>query len=137
MPELTPDAVNDFLAESFPSAYAESLRCVEIGEGFAVDRWTYDDTELRPGGYISGPRLFGVADTAFWMATFTINGLEAMAVTSELSIRFLRPAVGGNVLARADIESVGRRRIVATVRVWIEGRDEVPVAVAQGAYSRP
>lgn len=136
-PSLTPEAVDEFISESFPSAYRESLRCVDIGDGFAVARWTYDDTELRPGGYISGPRLFGVADMAFWMSTFTINGLEAMAVTAEMSIRFLRPARHGNVIARADIDSVSRRRIVATVRVWIEGRDDEPVAMAQGAYARP
>ena len=112
------------------------MRCVDIGDGYAIARWTYDDSELRPGAYISGPRLFGVADVAFWMATFTVNGLEAMAVTAEMSIRFLRPAQHGNVMARADIESVSRRRIVATIRVWIEGRDDEPVAVAQGAYSR-
>lgn len=134
---LTPDLVNDFIAESFPSAHRESLRCVDIGDGFAVARWTYDDSELRPGGYISGPRLFGVADMAFWISTFTVDGLEPMTVTSEMSIRFLRPARHGNVIARAEIDSLSRRRIVATVRVWIEGDEDRLVAVAQGTYARP
>lgn len=138
MPEsLTPDQVDEFIAATFPSAHGESVRCAEVGPGFAVARWTYDETELRPGGYISGPRIFGLADVAFWMATFTVNGLEAMAVTSEMSIRFLRPALNGDLVARADIDSVSRRRIVATMRVWVDGDEDRLVAVAQGAYSRP
>lgn len=125
------------MAEGFPSAYAEMMRCEEIGDLYAVARWTYNEAELRPGAYISGPRIFGLADIAFWMATFTVNGLEAMAVTSEMSIRFLRPAQNGDLLARADIESVSRKRIVANVKLWIDGRPDSLVAVAQGSYARP
>ena len=137
MSDLTPKLVNEFVAEEFPAAYGESMRCEEIGDGFAIARWTYDPSQLRPGEYISGPRMFGLADLAFWFVTFTVNGLEAMAVTSEMSIRFLRPAQHGDLLARAEIESVTRRRIVASVRLWIEGSPDRPVAVAQGSYARP
>lgn len=137
MPDLTPESVNAFIEETFPSAYQESMRCEEVGQGYAVARWRFDPDELRPGDYISGPRIFGLADIAFWIATFTVNGLEAMAVTSEMSIRFLRPAQGGDLMARAEIESVGKRRIVATVRLWVDGSPDRPVAIAQGAYARP
>lgn len=136
MPPTT-EEVNDFIADSFPSAYDETMRCEEVGEGYAVARWTYNEAELRPGKYISGPRIFGLADIAFWIATFTVNGLEAMAVTSEMSIRFLRPAQYGDLLARADIDSVTRRRIVATVKLWIDGSPDNLVAIAQGSYARP
>lgn len=134
---LTVQEVNDFIEAGFPSAFAEEMRCEEVGETHAIARWTYDESELRPGEYISGPRIFGIADIAFWIATFTVNGLEAMAVTSEMSIRFLRPAQFGDLLARADIVSVGRRRIVANITVWVDGQPDKPVAVAQGAYARP
>ena len=137
MSELTPEKVNEFVAMTFPSAYNESMRCQEIGEGYALARWTYDPSELRPGEYISGPRLFGLADLALWFATFTVVGLEAMAVTSEMSIRFLRPAQNGDLLARAEVESIGRSRIVGTVRLWIDGSEDKPVAMAQGSYARP
>ncbi len=137
MSDLTPAQVDEFVAATFPAAYAEMMRCEEIGDGFAVARWTYDPTQLRPGEYISGPRLFGLADLAFWFATFTVNGLEAMAVTSEMSIRFLRPAQHGDLLARAELESITRRRIVGSVRLWIDGSPDRLVAVAQGTYARP
>lgn len=135
--DLTPDQVNQFVAEVFPSAHAEGTRCVELGHGWAVARWPFTPSELRPGGYISGPRIFSMADSALWYATFTVAGLEAMAVTSEMSIRFLRPAQDGDLLARADLNSVSRRRVVGTIEIWIDGAPDRLVAVAQGAYARP
>ena len=135
--QLTAEQVNEFVAEVFPSAYAEGTRCEELGEGWALARWPFDPSELRPGAYISGPRMFSMADSALWYATFTVTGLEAMAVTSEMSIRFLRPAQGGDLLARADLNSVSRRRVVGTIEIWVDGTPDRLVAVAQGAYARP
>lgn len=134
---LTPDEVNAFVAEVFPSSSADGTRCVELGDGMAVARWPFDERELRPGAYISGPRMFGLADSALWYATFTVVGLEAMAVTSELSIRFLRPAQNGDLMARAVLVSVSKRRLVGNVDLWIDGAPDRLVAVAQGSYARP
>ena len=131
------DEVNAFVAETFPSAARDGVRCEDLGSGTATARWTFDDTELRPGGYISGPRIFGLADSAFWFATFTVIGLEAMAVTSEMSIRFLRPARDGDLMARATINSASSRRLVGTIELWVDGSPDRLVAVAQGSYARP
>jgi uncharacterized protein (TIGR00369 family) len=133
---LTPEAVNDQLAAVFPSAYGAGLRCEEIRERGAVARWKYDPATLRPGDYISGPTMFSIADVALWFGVFGAIGIEPMAVTSEMSIRFLRPAVGGDLLARSVLHAVGRRRIVGTVEIWVDGDDRL-VAVAQGTYARP
>lgn len=100
-------------------------------------RLPYDADAVRPGGYISGPSMFCAADTALWFACFTVIGIEAMAVTSEMSIRFLRPAKEGDLLARARVDSVGKRRIVGTIHMWIHGAPDRLVAVAQGSYIRP
>lgn len=133
----TVDDVNSFLAETFPAAHRTGIRCVGIGDGVATVRLPYTPEDLRPGGYISGPSMFTAADTALWFAGFTRIGVEAMAVTSELSIRFLRPARDGDLLARATVQSVGARRIVGSVELWIDGHAERLVAVAQGTYVRP
>ena len=60
-----------------------------------------------------------------------------MALTSELSIRFLRPAIGRIVWARGDIDIVTRRSVVGTVRVWIDDDIDRPTATAQGTYAIP
>src|ERR1041385_6728285 len=93
----TPEAVNQFFAREFPSASAAGYRCIETGAGLAVARWAYDATQLRPGNLIPGLIQFGLADIAFWFATFTVVGLAPMAVTSELYISYLRPAKGGDL----------------------------------------
>ena len=134
---MTPADVDHLVATGFPAAYAGGFRCEELGERWATARWTYDPATLRPGGYISGPTLFGLADLAFWFATFTVLGPAPMAVTSDMSIAFLRPALGGDVLARADLLAEGKSRIYGEVRLWVEGAEDRLVAHATGSYSPP
>ena len=134
---LSPADVDRLVSQGFPAAYAGGYRCEEMGEGWATARWTYDPDTLRPGGYISGPTLFGLADLAFWFATFTVLGPAPMAVTSDLSISFLRPALGGDVLGRAELLRVGKTRLYGEVRLWVDGAADRLVAHATGSYSPP
>ena len=134
---FTVDEVNQLVAEGFPSAYAIGFRCEEFGEGWALARWTYRADALRPGGYVPGPTLFGLADVALWFACFTVLGLEPMAVTSDLSIAFLRPARGSDVLARAELLKVGRSRLYGQVDLWVDGARDRLVAQAHGSYVPP
>lgn len=111
--------------------------CVEIGADYALARRTCTETELRPGGFISGPTQFGIVDAVLWYATFgAIGRIEPMAMTSELSIRYLRPCIGTELWARATIHVAGRRNVVGTVNVWTDNPDK-PTAVAQGTYALP
>lgn len=137
MPGFTPEEVNAFVAEAFPAAYEDGIRCEEVAVGMTVARWHFDETQLRPGAYIPGPRMFGLADSALWFAAFTVIGFEPMAVTSEMSIRFLRPAQGNDLMARATINSTSARRLVGTIELWIDGSPDKLVAIAQGTYARP
>lgn len=130
----TPAAVDAFVAREFPSAYASGKRCVEIGRDHTIARWIYDPATLRPGGFISGPTQFALADTTLWFLSFTVLGLAPMAVTSEINIQFLRPAVGGDLLARADLLRAGKHRITGTVRLWVDGAPDRPVSHAVGSY---
>ena len=130
----SPEAVNEFFLRGFPSAHAGGHRCVETGEGLAVARWPYNPTQLRPGDLISGPTQFALADLAFWFMTFTVVGLAPMAVTSELYIQFLRPAKGGDLMARAELLRAGKSKIAGVVRVWVDGAPERPVAHVTGSY---
>lgn len=132
----TPAEVDAFLAREFPSAHASGVGCVELTATYAVARWRYDPTTLRPGALISGPTQFAIADTALWFMTFAVLGLAPMAVTSSLAIDFLRPAAGGDLLARADLLRAGRTKITGAVRLWVDGAPERLVAHAVGTYMR-
>jgi uncharacterized protein (TIGR00369 family) len=60
-----------------------------------------------------------------------------MALTSELSIRYLRPARGDTVFARAELHHVGKRSVIGSIRCWMDDAEDKTVAVAQGTYIRP
>ena len=133
--EVTVEAVNEMVAAQFTGT---PNRCAELGDGYAVARYDVDQTALRPGGFISGPAQFGLADAALWYLVFAAIGrIEPMALTSELSIRYLRPAQGSVLWARATLESAGRRNVVGTVHVWCDDRVDKPTATAQGTYALP
>ena len=127
--------VDAFIREVYPASFAGGYRCEVIEEGRTVARWQHDETILRPGGFISGPVQFTVADIALWYLSFTIVGLQPMAVTSDLQITFLRPAVGGDLLGEAHLLRAGRTRISGRVTMWVDGAPERPVAHATGSYS--
>ncbi len=133
--DLTAEDVNRFVIEQYPASFSDGFRCVDLGEGFAIARWHHDASTLRPGALISGPTQFALADSALWYLSFTVVGLQPMAVTSDLHIVFLRPAAGGDLWARAELLRAGRTRISGRVNVWVDGAEHRPVAHATGAYS--
>jgi len=131
---VTPAEINAFVAASFPGSGAE---CIEVGPTFAVGRRLATPEVIRPGGFISGPTQFGLADAVLWYALFGAVGIEPMALTSELSIRYLRPAAGAVLYGRADLDVIGRRNVVGTIKMWVDDAEHRPVSVAQGTYARP
>lgn len=131
---LTADEINAYILESFPGSGGE---CVDVGDGFAVARRVIAPEFIRPGGFVSGPTQFALADGVLWYALFGTVGIEPMAMTSELSMRFLRPAAGDVLFARAELHQAGRRNVVGTVTLWMDDRQDKTVSVAQGTYVRP
>jgi acyl-coenzyme A thioesterase PaaI-like protein len=132
---VTADDINRMMQVEHSTS---SHRCLEVSETHALARVRVADTDLRPGSLISGPTQFRLADAALWYLVFgAIGRIEPMAVTSELSIRFLRPAQGTMLFARATLDACGRRNVVGTVRLWVDDGEHRPVSVAQGTYVRP
>lgn len=132
---LTIEAVNAMVREQFAGS---GNRCVELGSDYAIAAYEVQDANIRPGGFVSGPTQFALIDSALWFVTFVALGrIEPMALTSELSIRFLRPAQGDRILCRATLEAVSRRSVVGTAHVWVDGRPEKITATGQGTYAVP
>lgn len=132
---LDPHDITTTVQAAFPGA---AVTCHQIGPDWVVARSKPDAGSVRPGGFISGPTQFALADSALWYLTFVAIGkIELMALTSELSIRFLRPAVGETLWARATLEKAGRRSVVGTVRLWTDDDETKPTATAQGTYMLP
>lgn len=123
------------VASEFPGT---GNQCAGIGPDWALAMRPTVATDQRPGGFISGPTQFALADAVLWYLTFgAINRIEPMALTSELSIRYLRPAVGTVLWARGTLEAAGKRNVVGTVRIWTDDNEHKPTATAQGTYVLP
>lgn len=132
---VDPASVNAMVRESFPGSRNE---CTELTATTATARLLATADDVRPGGFISGPTQFGLADAALWYLVFGALGrIELMALTSELSIRFLRPAIGDVLYGRAELASISRRSVVGSVSVWAGDNEHRPSAVAQGTYALP
>jgi len=129
------EAVNKMVREQFPGS---DNSCVELGHDFAVAGYDITPNDIRPGGFVSGPCQFALADAALWFLAFVALGrIEPMAVTSELSIRYLRPAQGEKMFCRAQLETVNRRSVVGTAHVWCDDRVDKITSAAQGTYAIP
>ena len=126
-----------FLEGQAPFLAAMGIWCEESRPGYAVARWKQDPRWIRPGGYLCGGGLMTLADAALYMAILSEIGLKAMAVTSELKMNFLRPAVGGDVLARARLLKVGRRLAFGEIHVLMADGGERLVAHATSSYALP
>ncbi|QYK41073.1 MAG: PaaI family thioesterase [Paracoccaceae bacterium] len=105
-------------------------------EGIAV-RLRVAERHLRPGGTVSGPTMFALADVAFYLAIQSRIGPVALAVTTNCSIDFMRkPEAGRDLVGRARLLKLGRVLAVGDVLIWSDGMAE-PVARAGLTYSIP
>lgn len=130
---VTPEAINAMLDELWPGARAV---CLDVSGESARGRLTPQPSDVRPGGFLSGPAQFAIADATLWFAVLgAIGNIDPTVLTSELSIRYLRPAAGTTLSAEARIDRVGKRSAVGTIKVWVDDVSERPTAVAQGSYA--
>lgn len=130
-------ALQAFLASDFPQVNAgggQAYTVTEAGEGFAVVRLDPDDRHLRPGGTVSGPTLFSLADFAAYMAILAQIGPVALAVTTNLNINFLRKPELGPIFGKGTLLKLGKR--LAVVEIAITSGDDL-VAHAVATYSIP
>jgi len=134
---LTQAELSRFLESEVPFVKALGIECEEVRPGYAVARWKQDPRWLRPGGYLFGGGLMSLADAALYMAILGQIGLKAMAVTSEMKMNFLRPALGGDVLATARILKLGRRIAYGEVHVHMANGRERLIAHATCSYALP
>jgi uncharacterized protein (TIGR00369 family) len=136
--KITKEEVREIIETELPWAVSLDLQTEEIGEGWCRVRLPHQDLHLRPGGTISGLSMMTVADFALYVAVMSVIGRVVLAVTTNLSINFLRKPKPGAILAEARMMKVGQRLAVGEVSLRSEGEDEQHlVAHATGTYSIP
>lgn len=109
---------------------------IELRRGYASLRLEYDDTFIRPGGTISGPTMFTLSDLALYAAVMSEIGEVAQAVTTDLTIHFLKRPEPGPLLGDARLLQVGSKLIIGQVEIFDEAR-QARYAHAVGTYAVP
>lgn len=135
-PVMTAAELTGFMLREFPQV-ADDYRVERLTADGLVLRFATGARHLRPGGTVSGPAMFALADVAFYLALIARIGPVALAVTTSAAIDFLRkPAAGTDLLAEVRLLKLGRSLAVGDVLVFSEGRAE-PVTRASLTYSIP
>ena len=128
------DEITRFLRADFPQA---KFAVEAVGDRSSTVRHAVGFDELRPGGSVSGPVLTALGDFALYVAILGEIGLVPLAVTTNLSIHFLRkPAADRDILGECRLLKVGKSLVVGEVTLFSDG-DPEPVAHVVGTYSIP
>lgn len=134
--QMTAEELQAFLARDFGQV-AEDFAVERADEAGLVLRLKVDDRHLRPGGTVSGPSIFALADVAMYLAILARIGPVALAVTTNCAIDFMRkPVAGRDLRAEARVLKLGRVLAVGDVLVYSDG-EASPVARAGLTYSIP
>lgn len=136
---LSLDEIRHLIDTHFPQVHEGSgqLTIEHIASRRARVRMAADPRMLRPGGTVSGPMMFKLADFAVYVAILATLGDGALqAVTTNLTINFLTRPEPADLVAEVDLLKVGRRLAVAEVRLTSDGRHEL-VAHATATYALP
>ncbi|WP_415183803.1 PaaI family thioesterase [Phaeovulum sp.] len=130
------DALHAFLAREFPQVAADFEVEALTPTGIVV-RLKVAERHLRPGGTVSGPSIFALADVAVYLAILSRLGPVALAVTTSSSIDFMRkPVAGVDLIARTRLLKLGRVLAVGDALIHSQGQEH-PVARAAMTYSIP
>src|SRR6266850_1063181 len=135
---MTVNELERFLAAEFPQAFhpASGLSIEAVWDGGGRVRQAYSEASVRPGGSISGPTMMALADVAMYVAVLAAIGPVPLAVTTNLSINFLRKPGAADLLAEAKLMKLGKRLAVGEVAIRSAGGVEL-VAHATSTYSIP
>lgn len=136
-PKMSAPEVSAYLDEVFPQIRenGDNISVLDVSPGCAHVRLHADDKHLRPGGTVSGPTMFMLADLGAYAVILAHIGRVALAVTTNLNINFLMKPEPGPLDANATILKLGKRLVVTDIAICDSGGELVAHATA--TYSIP
>lgn len=133
---FTIQELSKYVEEIFPQV-KDDFEILEISEFGSRVRLKVTFRHLRPGNTVSGPAIFSLVDCTAYMAILAKLGKEALAVTTNCSIDFMRkPSGQTDLIANCEILKFGKSLVVADAKVYSEDIEK-PVARASITYSIP
>lgn len=137
-PKLTGKQIEDRLRIECPemSEAMSGFHIEDLWHGGCRIRRQFETKLLRPGGTISGPTIMTLADYAMYFAVLAAIGWVPLAVTTNLTINFLRKPVNADLIAVAGLFKLGKRLAVGEVGIRSDGDSDL-VAHVTMTYSIP
>lgn len=134
--QMDRDALSAFLDSEFQQV--AGMFAIDTVKPMAITvRLRHDERHLRPGGTVSGPAMFALADVSVYLAILAMIGPKALSVTTNCAIDFMRkPKAGTDLVCETRLLKLGRVLAVGDCLIYSEG-DERPVARASLTYSIP
>lgn len=136
---LRPDEVHALITTHFPESDKQigPIDILSCGNGKAIVRLPFEARFARPGGTISGPTMFQLADLTSYVAILSDLGEPAIdSVTTTLTINFLARPQPDDLFGEVDVLRRGRRLAVCDTRIY-SGRTRTLVAQASCIYALP
>jgi uncharacterized protein (TIGR00369 family) len=129
-------ALEAFLAREFPQVGGDFV-IEDVSEMAIKVRLVVQEKHLRPGGTVSGPSIFALADIGVYLSVLAMIGPVALAVTTNISLDFMhRPAAGADLICDTRLLKLGRRLAVGDCLIHSQGMPD-PVARASMTYAIP
>src|SRR5215813_3348811 len=131
--------VEALITSHFPQIHVGGRAMVieEAGARRARVRLRKQDRHLRPGGTLSGPTMFTLADFSVYVAIIATLGEAGIeAVTTTLTINFLAKPAPRDLISVVRLIRVGRRLAVGEAQLFSDGAAEM-VAQATATYALP
>lgn len=131
-------AMTAYIDEVFPEIHhgGRTITIEAVSRGACRVRLAYHPKHLRPGGTLSGPSMMTLADFALYIAVLSVVGRVELAVTTNLSINFLKKPEKADLVAECRLLKAGKRLCVGEVTITSNGEGD-PVAHVTGTYSVP
>ncbi|MDC1111870.1 MAG: PaaI family thioesterase [Alphaproteobacteria bacterium] len=127
--------LENFLEKEFPQV-SNNFKILNTKPNSLSMLMHISDEHLRPGGTVSGPTMFLLADVSFYLATLSMIGPKSLTVTTNCSINFLRKPNISDLISESRVLKIGKTLSVGDVLIYSEGIKE-PVAHASLTYSIP
>ena len=130
------EQVFSFLQQEFPQALRDDVQyeVVKLLPSQVDVRLLAGDRQLRPGGTVSGPAMMELVDFSIYFLLLAHHKQDArLAVTTNLTISFLRKPEPGPLVAQVRLIKHGRTLSVARVDIIAEA-DTKLVASSEATY---
>jgi uncharacterized protein (TIGR00369 family) len=101
-----------------------------VGPGRCEIRLPFREDLCQQDGFVHAGATTTIADTAAGYAAYTLMPAGSSVLTIEFKVNLLRPAVGEELVCRAEVQRAGAKVSVVLSEVSaVSGGEEKPVAV--------